>query len=591
MKLSKLYSNRPEEFKPIHFQTKMNVIFAEIREHQKNEKDTHNLGKTTFGQLLDFCFLNKAGKDFFLSKNIFKDFTFFLEIQLFDESYLTIKRSAEKSSKISFKKHLEQYQDFSSISNEAWDHVDISLNRAKNLLDSLLNWRSLEPHPYRSLLNYLLRSQGDFSNVFQLQKFKGKHAQWKPVLSHILGFNDALSQQLYEKEDKLKEILDHKKIFGTKIEDSGKITALLKLKQKEAENNQKFLDEFSFHNQDMIDNKEIVEKIDQEIAHLNQKQYSLSLMQEKIIHSLEEERILFDPQDAEKLFKEVGRLFPHEIKHNFEQLITFNEAITEERKSYLIKDKEENESTLKTLEKELTRLDQKRSKLLSSLTSSDSINKYKQFSSRQSELYAEIKELERQNSSINEIEELERKRQEIEKEKNDLKEKIKDDLKRKNEDFGSLFSNIQQFFDEIIKDVLSQNAILSTALNKEGHIEFSAELVDDTGTATNADRGSSYRKLLCIAFDLAILRAHLPDLFPRFVFHDGALEALDDRKKENLLITLREYNEAGIQTIITLINSDLPDTKDINDCFEPSEIIVNLHDKDESGRLFKMPSW
>lgn len=58
--------------------------------------------------------------------------------------------------------------------------------------------------------------------------------------------------------------------------------------------------------------------------------------------------------------------------------------------------------------------------------------------------------------------------------------------------------------------------------------------LDESGNATSADLGHAYRKLLCIAFDLAVLRAHLDDEFPRFVYHDGVLESLDDRKKENL---------------------------------------------------------
>src|ERR1017187_4336192 len=91
-----------------------------------------------------------------------------------------------------------------------------------------------------------------------------------------------------------------------------------------------------------------------------------------------------------------------------------------------------------------------------------------------------------------------------------------------------------------------------------GHLEFKAEILDESGNTTSADRGHTYRKLLCIAFDMALLRAHLDQKFPRFVYHDGVFESLDDRKKENLLTVIRNYAELGIQSIITLIDSDLP---------------------------------
>src|SRR5271169_3573919 len=113
MKLSKVYSNKPKLFAPVVFHTGLNVVLAEIRLPENRKKDTHNLGKTTLGRLLDFCFL--AGRDsrFFLFKHLelFKEFVFFMEIQLADASYVTVRRSVQESSKISFKKHLAGHQD------------------------------------------------------------------------------------------------------------------------------------------------------------------------------------------------------------------------------------------------------------------------------------------------------------------------------------------------------------------------------------------------------------------------------------------------------------------------------------------------
>lgn len=109
--------------------------------------------------------------------------------------------------------------------------------------------------------------------------------------------------------------------------------------------------------------------------------------------------------------------------------------------------------------------------------------------------------------------------------------------------------------------------------------------------SASAGRGHSYRKLLCVAFDLALLRAHLSDSFPRFAFHDGVFETLDDRKKETLLAVIRRYTDLGIQSVITLIDSDLPKRPADQPFFESDEIVLLLHDEDQSGRLFKMASW
>ena len=104
--------------------------------------------------------------------------------------------------------------------------------------------------------------------------------------------------------------------------------------------------------------------------------------------------------------------------------------------------------------------------------------------------------------------------------------------------------------------------------------------------------GHTYRKLLCIAFDMALLRAHFDDKFPRFVYHDGGFESLDDRKKENLLAILRQYADLGIHSIITLIGSDMPArSKGGPPLFDDREIVLRLHDENKHGRLFKMPAW
>ena len=80
MKLSRLYSNKPDLFEPVEFVQGLNVVMAEIRLPENRNKDTHNLGKTTLGRLLDFSFLARRDSHFFLFKNIerFREFIFYL---------------------------------------------------------------------------------------------------------------------------------------------------------------------------------------------------------------------------------------------------------------------------------------------------------------------------------------------------------------------------------------------------------------------------------------------------------------------------------------------------------------------------------
>lgn len=598
MKLSKLYSNKPELFQPVEFVQGLNVVMAEIRLPENRKKDTHNLGKTTLGRLLDFGFLAKRDPKFFLFKHteLFQDFIFFLEIELEDASFVTIRRSVEEATKISFKRHEAGRQDFSGLPLTEWDHQNMPFERARELMDGLLDWRALKPWTFRKGLGYLLRSQDDFRDVFHLRKFAAAHSDWKPFLAHILGFDAQLVAQHYEKEERLAEKQSTeqtiKNELGGSIEDISKIEGILLLKQKEAEKKQQLLDAFDFRAEDKDSNKQLVDDVDERIASLNAERYSLNQNRKKIIASLEDDQILFNPDEACRLFEEVGVLFDGQIKRDFQQLIAFNRAITDERRGYLQEDRLEVEADLKRINAELNILGKKRSEMLSFLSGTDVFGKYKQVSDEMVTLRADITALERQRGFLHRLQELRTEIRGLTEERGHLQTLIEADVERQNSDQDSLFSIIRVFFSEIVEEVIDRKALLSVSPNQAGHLEFRAEILDESGNATSADDGHTYRKLLCIAFDLAILRAHLDDKFPRFVYHDGVFESLDDRKKENLLAVIRRYAELGLQPIITLIDSDLPARiEEDQSVFSSEELVITLHDEGAQGLLFKMKSW
>ncbi len=598
MRLSRIYCNKHDVFEPVEFVPGLNVVMAEIRLPENRKRDTHNLGKTTLGRLLDFGFLSGRDPKFFLFKHLdlFESFVVFLEVELDDASFVTVRRSVSEATKIAFKKHQAGHQDFSGLALSEWDHQDVAFERARELLDGVLDWRSLKPWPYRKVLGYLLRSQDDFREVFQLRKFASKHGDWKPFLAHLLGFDATLVANHYAKEQELSRKQETaqtiKKELGGSIEDISKIEGILLLKQKDADKKQKLLDAFDFRAQDKDRTKQVVEEIDERIAMLNAERYSLSQNRKKIQVSLEEDQILFNPDVAQRLFEEVGVLFMGQIKKDFQQLIAFNRAITEERRGYLQEERTEVESDLKRVNAELNILGKKRSDMLSFLSGTDTFGKYKLLSDEMVLLRSDIATLENQRRYLHRLQELRTEIRTLTEERSDLQEQIEADVDKQNSDQDSLFSTIRVYFSEVVEEVIDRKALLSVALNQAGHLEFKAEILDGSGNATSADLGHTYRKLLCVAFDLAVLRARIDEKFPRFVYHDGVFESLDDRKKENLLAIIRRYADLGLQPIISMIDSDLPARAgDDESVFAPNEIVVTLHDEGDEGRLFKMKAW
>lgn len=598
MKLSRLYSNKPDKLGPVTFASGLNVILAEIRVPANRKKDTHNLGKTTLGQMIDFCLLSTRNPKFFLFKHapLFNDFVFFLEIEVLNGSYITIRRPVTEATKISFKHHSTPGKDFSDLPEAQWDHANVAFDKAQKLLDGAMDLRDLKPWSYRKVIGYLLRSQEDFLDVFQLKKFSGPHSDWKPFLAHLLGFNDELIQAHYAKEKALEEKKEEEKIIrrelGTTVGDISKIEGLLLLKQNEAEKKQSILDAFDFQQADKDKTKLVVDDLDTTIARLNGERYSLMQSKKRILSSLEDDEILFDPESAAELFAEAGVVFSGQIKKDFEQLIAFNRAITDERRGYLKEDLAEVNADLRRMNSELTDLGKRRAATLSFLKDADVFGKFKQATDELVTLRADITALERQREFLRRLQDLRAAIRALSEEKSHLQTQIEADVETQNTDKTSKFSTIRLFFSEIVEEVIDRKALLSVGPNNEGHLEFKVEILDDSGNSTSAGGGFSYRKLLCVAFDLAVTRAHLDARYPRFVFHDGIFESLDDRKKENLMDVLRSYAGHGVQHVITMIDSDIPTAKDgVISFLNRSEVALVLHDENESGRLFRMPSW
>lgn len=599
MKLSKLYSNKPKIFQPINFAYGLNVVMAEIRLPVNFKKDTHNLGKTILIYVLDFCFLEERDKKKFPFKqeHLLKDFVFLLEIELDDGTFLTIRRSVEQASKICFKRHQDCCQDFSQLPvGSDWDHDNVSYDRAKDLLDGLLDWRYFKPWNYRKGIGYLLRTQDDYRDVFHLDKFKGKHADWKPFVAHLLGFDAEQVIKRYKLQEEIetkereKEVLE-RELVGVKDLNLNAVEAILRIKHKDAERKQSELDSFNLQPQDLASTGKLVDEIDLQISDLNKRRYYLQSNKKKITSSIKETKIMFEPSKAEQLFNEAGIVFPGQIKKSFEQLIQFNKAITDERRSYLKEELTEIDFEIQAIDEDLKNLSSSRAQKLSFLSSTDIFEKYKMLANELINIRADIASLEKQKKFYVLLRDLNMTINNFEKECVQLQTQIENNIYEKSHDENSLFSKINEYFNEIVEEVLDRSAVLQVKVNQEGNLEFEPSILDVSGIKTSADEGHTYRKLLCVAFDMALLRAHLNNKFPKFVYHDGVFESLDDRKKENLLNVIKRYTDFGIQQIITLIDTDLPHRLEDEEVFSADEIILALHDDGDDGRLFKMPPW
>ncbi len=599
MKLSKLYCNK-DNFKSIEFNLEgLNVIYAEVKTEVNEKKNSHDLGKTKLAEIIDFLLLKSIDKHHFLLKireaeqSIFYDYVFYLELQLISGQFLTIKRNVATNTKISFSLSEERTTDFSPPKN--WDYRDIAFKKSKKILSEYLKMDFFfnKEYDYRKSISYSLRTQDDFKDVYKLNKFTGgKDIDWKPFMFDLLGFNGDLLKLKYENDlkiDNINQFIDGlKNEFSVKVEERDEIVAEKSIVENEHKEIESQIDKFNFYQQDKELINQGIEKIEKEIGTLNSISYRINKELEKLKGSIKN-KFSFDVEKVKKVFEETQIYFPDQLTSDYNKLLEFNNKLTTERNKLLKETITAKQKELDQINKELIKLNKEREDLLSNLSDSDTFTKFKYF---QKELVKVEGRLLSFNDKLDTIDKIIKKEDEIESYRIDIKETI-DKIRKIHQttDKNVKYSNIRALFTQYYKRILDENAVLSWSINTNNNVDFIPPKVKsklDSKKDTAKDEGNTYMKLLCVAFDLAILTTYNYESYFRFVYHDDVLSQQDNGIKIRLLELINELNARfNLQYIMSVIKSDLPtDQEDRPIEFTEEEIILKLHDKDQTGTLF-----
>ncbi|MCU0468205.1 MAG: DUF2326 domain-containing protein [Arcicella sp.] len=587
MKLSKIYSNKP--FQNTIFILEKGGLNAIIGDAKDKQSKQHNLGKSKLGELIDFLLLKGIDSKFFFykdsAKEKFKGYEFYLEILLNNGKYLTIKRIVDSNTKISFKLNDARSTDF--IYYENFD-TTLAFDKAKEYLNDRLDFDFCKSNDesYRRLVNYSLRSQGDYEpkmkTIFQLRKFaKNKDKDWKPLLFSLLGFDGKVLKEKYELEENIKEdtktIKSQEKDFGIKSEDKDAIVGKIQNVEIDRETLRGELESLNFYNQDKATIQNLVGSIEEEIAELNTKLYNTEYDIKKLNDSIRNE-FSFDIKKIKNIFDEVDLYFPDKLTKSYEQLIDFNHQITQERNSQIRQTLSEKLQEEKEISGKLIVLNKKREQFRELIQDTSLFKKYAIYQKKMIEIERELYKYQTQLDAIKEMEEKKEKIEE--KQKHELQE-VKDQLKEivDNTANCTLYMSIRKTFSEIVKRVLNENALIKISPNSNYNIEFDPDFPNSA-----KDEGATYYKILCVAFDLAILINYREQSHFRFVYHDDVISGDDNGVKSRLIEVVREICEKyNIQYIFSAIKDNIPQSQDIS-----QNIILELNDKDDNGKLFKM---
>ena len=584
MKLSKIYSNN-SRFKHLTFNPGFNVVFGDVEKGKDLDKKTgeHNIGKTSLIYLIDFLLLKTVNKKTFFSKNkeVLSDWIFFLEIELNDGLFLTIRRAVNPNTKISFKKHFSRNQNYSHETD--WDYEDLSINATNEednpkwiLENEYLKFDVVNEYGYRNFLSYLLRTQNDYQDVFKLNKFKGKDVTWKPLLFTLLGFDP---KKIIKKYDLDEELKDEKKILknvNSKIDTSGETTIKLAIEAKSREKNElkSKIDAFDFYKKEQGINIDLVRDIETKISELNKKGYVLNHNIEKIKLSLDtSKKQTLQVDEIEQLYKEVGVYFPEQLIKEYKDVVEFSQQLTNERYKYLQSELKESNEELAKNQQELKILNGQRSSALSILKERDTFVKYRQYQNDlvqiENEIFAYKQKLEGSQLVANYNESIEKLNQKIKSPTEEIKKEISND--------STDYLAIRELFQHIYKEIFEYTALLIIEVNQSGNIEFDTSVLNQSQDLTSNADGYTSTKILCLSFVLSILVYYSNKSFYRFAYFDGLTESWGNGHKLKFFELIRNYCDTNnIQFSISMIQSDLP--AGFN--FSEGEVIRSLSRKD-----------
>ena len=579
MKLSKLYCN-DKRFKTVYFKEGFNLILGNV--DNKNKNDTHNLGKTTLIEIVDYMLL-KSSSHFFNGKSkeeIFKGFEFFLEVEL-DKGFVTIKRSV-KNPKISLQIHNEKNQDF--IDFEDWDFKDIKLDIAKNELNKLFNFDLKSD--YRKFLKFILRTQEDYS--FDFRKNEVGDIQWKPYIMELFGYGYKTTYEMLklrkEKEEIDIQLSDYNDKYFRELEEKKSIQRIYEEKIKLLKSD---LEKYNYNEIDKSITDELVKNILNEISKLNTIRYNLQYDIQNIRQNIGKEINTMDISEIEMLYKEAKIYFGKDIIKDYKDLIKFNEQISKERIKSLNNILEEKEKELVRIEEELKKKNEEQKNAIKILENNNMILKILSHND-------ELKKYELEEAKISRELEIMQKNIDLKEREDqiitDINKCANEIRKNFNSNTNILSDNLKNFFSEYTNKVLYDlrgDILLYPNLN--GYPDFKINLYSvKSGKVTAENDGNSYNKHIKCCLDLSIVTGYIQSnkKFFQFLLHDASIEAVDIRLKKSYLELVEDLcNKFNIQYITTAIYDEVSE-KNIYKLLEKN-IILKLNDsEDYSGTLF-----
>jgi len=566
-------------FRSVCFEPGLNVVIAE-RSDTSTKKDTRNsIGKSTLIEIVSFCLGAEAKPNKGLIIDDLKEWSFTLDLTIAGKR-VRATRAIKTPGRIIIEGDTAGWIDQPEFEAKNEERL-FPLDRWKLLLGWAMfglphtNDSSKYKPTYRSLISYFIRRTPDaYSSPFR--HFRNpKRWQTEVEIAYLLGLNweHAMRwQQIRDQEEALKALAKALK-SGTLegiVGSVGDLEAQRVQLESKTNSNRVALDTFKVHPQ--------YEEIQLEADHLTAEIHELTNQNVtdrrrlSLYSNAITEEVAPNPTDLEKLYKEVGLVFPQDLRRTLAEAKEFHHDIIKNRREFLQVEMSRLERRIKERSNEIIEKTELRANSLSVLETHGAL---REFSSLEARFLSTKAALENVLNRLSQVKEIDKKTGDVKVEKIDLTSLAKRDYEERRERWATA---VRLFND-------NSQALYNTA----GKLVIN---ITDSGYSFDVDiqgdslGGIGKMKIFCFDLMLAQLWSK-PNRSIDFLIHDSIIfEGVDSRQ---IALALEQAHRTtqflGTQYICTL-NSDIVPRNDFSPDFNFDNFVrLKLTDQNAAGSL------
>jgi uncharacterized protein YydD (DUF2326 family) len=592
--LLRLYSETGLLLENIIFQPGINIIYGKYSKDD-NAKGINGIGKSSLVRLINYMLLSDSSeKEFKKSKYDFlrmEQHSLILEFSVNDKKYF-IKREFEN----------EDIVWYGTIPNKLteYDKGDILSVLSGLLIPVENNDVYLEGNKFRTLMQFFIKDdiqnkgRSDVTNFFSftpnvIEKYIYNFYLLNLPTNSIINFNEVSKD--------FKTYSSALKIHEEKLKiETGRTIEEYRSEKLKLETNVAILRSRLIGYDFKDTHTELEKKLSEIITQINNNSQEYHLIGQKLKNIRESYQVNqdVDTEKIKKIYNEVQANFGTSVKKSLDEIIEFKKEILENRNKFLVKKEKELTDVMNLIFKELSKLENSRTKLLGELKEKGVLDKLEK---TYENLLTEQNSLERQNLILQQVDEYNVILSDLEVALSSTKKDVLTDIQRSH----SSLDELRKLFYEILEATVYMDGepvsgYFDVAVNtksKKGSLPFKI----DVSIPKSGSHGQEVLKM--IAYDLMIFLNSIKQKrnFPDFLIHDGVFYGMSHKTMVNILNFINKksaelHEEKQFQYIVTFSEDEVEVPIDKKDLygeftfdFDNKKIIV-LEDI-ETKMLFK----